>query len=166
MPAEATWRRGDVGGSTPAAAARCDDCAREHARGSAAGDLDMRPLLTSPENAVEILEPWLGGRDRERCVLALLDTKHRLIDVTIVSVGTLDHTFMNPREILRDALLGNAAAIIVGHNHPSGDASPSADDRVVTRRLASAARTVGIDLLDHVVIGGGQWVSMARLGEI
>lgn len=99
-------------------------------------------------------------------MLLLLDTKHRLLDTTLVSIGTIDHTFMNPREILRDALLGNAAAIIVGHNHPSGDVTPSPDDRAVTTRLAAAARTVGIELLDHLVVGGGRWASLARLGVV
>lgn len=115
---------------------------------------------------MDVLEPWLVGHDRERCVAALLDTKHRLLDVIVVSVGTLDHTFMNPREILRDALLGNAAAIVVGHNHPSGDPQPSPDDRAVSRRLTEAAAAVGIDVLDHVVVGSTSWVSMARLGAL
>ncbi|MDX1511456.1 MAG: JAB domain-containing protein [Nitriliruptorales bacterium] len=166
MDSTPAWRSGVAIGVAPVAGRACEHCAREQAQGAAERPLPDRPLLTSPEAAAAVLQPWLGGHDRERCVLLLLDTKHRLLDTTLVSIGTIDHTFMNPREILRDALLGNAAAIIVGHNHPSGDVTPSPDDRAVTTRLAAAARTVGIELLDHLVVGGGRWASLARLGVV
>lgn len=123
-----------------------------------------RPLVTSPEGAAAVLVPALAGSDREACVAALLDTKHRLLTLTTVSVGSLDHTFMGPREVFRDALLGNAAAVVVGHNHPSGDPEPSRDDELVTRRLRRAGELVGVELLDHLVVGGDRWVSLARRG--
>lgn len=127
---------------------------------------DERPSVESPEAAMVVLGPHLHGRDREHCVAALLDTKHRLLTVALVSIGTIDHTFMSPREILREALLANAAAIVVAHNHPSGDAEPSKDDEAVTRRLSKAAEVVGIELLDHLVVADGQWTSLARRGFI
>ena len=96
----------------------------------------------------------------------LLDTRHRVLDTVTISIGSIDHTFMSPREVFRDALLGNAAALVLGHNHPSGDATPSRDDERVTRRLADAAELIGIDLLDHLVVGDGQWVSLARRGVL
>jgi DNA repair protein RadC len=132
----------------------------------AAPAADERPLVTSPEAAASVLVPLLADEDRERCVALLLDTRHRLIDDVVVSVGSIDHTFMSPREVFRDALLGNAAAIVLGHNHPSGDANPSRDDERVTRRLADAAEVIGIDLLDHLVIGRGCWTSLARHGAL
>ena len=71
---------------------------------------------------------------------------------------------MRPREIYRDALLAGASAVVVAHNHPSGDPTPSSDDREVTRRLAEAGETLGVDLLDHLVIAAEEWTSLARLG--
>ncbi len=127
---------------------------------------DERPLVTSPEAAAAVLVPLLADRDREACVALLLDTRHRLLETTTVSVGSIDHTFMSPREVFRDALLGNAAALVLGHNHPSGDATPSRDDERVTRRLAEAAEVIGIDLLDHLVVGAGRWTSLARGGTL
>ena len=124
----------------------------------------LPPEVTSPEAAARLLVPVLADADRERCVALLLDTRHRLLDVATVSVGSIDHTFMAPREVFRDALLGNAAALVLGHNHPSGDPEPSADDEAVTRRLAEAGRLVGVRLLDHLVVGGRRWTSLARRG--
>ncbi len=123
-----------------------------------------RPAVTSPEHAAEILVPLLDGADRERCVAALLDTKHQLLDTVVVSVGSIDHTFMAPREVYRDALVANASAVVLAHNHPSGDPEPSSDDEAVTRRLVAAGDLVGIDLLDHLVVAAGRWISLARRG--
>jgi len=127
------------------------------------GGLD-RVEITSPERAAELLVPQVAGADRERCVAALVDTKHRLLEVAVVSIGSLDHTFMAPREVFRDALLANAAALVLAHNHPSGDPEPSRDDEAVTRRLARAGELIGVELLDHLVVGGQRWVSLARRG--
>lgn len=123
-----------------------------------------RPAVTSPEQAAAVLVPALDGSDREHCVAALLDTKHQLLDTVLVSMGSIDHTFMGPREIYRDALLANASAVVLAHNHPSGDPEPSRDDDAVTRRLAAAGELVGIDLLDHLVVASGRWISLARRG--
>lgn len=123
-----------------------------------------RPAVTSPEAAADVLVPVLHGGDRERCVAALLDTKHRLLELVTVSVGSVDHTFMSPREVFRDALLANATALVLAHDHPSGDPEPSRDDERVTRRLVEAGAIVGVDVLDHLVIGGSRWVSLARRG--
>lgn len=125
-----------------------------------------RPQVASPEEALAVVQPLLAGADRELCLLVTLDTKHRLLAVTTVSVGTADHTFMAPREVFRDALLAGATAIVVAHNHPSGDPAPSADDRQITRRLAQAGATLGVELLDHLVIGDPDWTSLARAGIV
>lgn len=123
-----------------------------------------RPAVTSPEQAADAIVPRLAGADRERCLAALLDTKHRLLAMSTVSVGSIDHTFMAPREVFRDALSANAAAIVLAHNHPSGDPEPSRDDEAVTRRLVRAGSLIGIEVLDHLVVGDGSWVSLARRG--
>lgn len=160
-PRAGTWRGGPAAGRAavaPGAGCRC--------RGAAflPGDIEERPEVTSPEAAAELLAGVVGASDRERCVVALLDVKHRLLDVVTVSLGSLDHTFMAPREIMRDALLANAAALVLAHNHPSGDPEPSRDDETVTARLVEAGHLMGITVLDHLVIGGSRWVSMARRG--
>jgi DNA repair protein RadC len=144
---------------TPAPCAACDRVAYRPGT-------DDRPAVTSPEAAADVLVPHLAAADRERCVAALLDTKHRLLEVTVVSVGSLDHTFMAPREVYRDALLANASAVVLAHNHPSGDPTPSRDDEQLTRRLARAGELIGVDLLDHLVVGGARWVSLARRGQL
>jgi DNA repair protein RadC len=157
----ARWLDGDPTGTVPDRADPCPSCAPH--RFLVARD---RPEVTSPEAAAEVLVPPLRGRDRERCVAALLDTKHRLLDVATVSVGSIDHTFMAPREVFRDALLANASALVLAHNHPSGDPEPSRDDELVTRRLVRAGELVGIEVLDHLVVGGDRWVSLARRGVV
>ena len=149
--------------STP----RCPACAVADLRALFPGCTAPRESLTAPELAADALRPLLAGHDREHCVLISLDSKHRLVAVDTVSIGTVDHTFMSPREIYRDALLRGASAILLGHNHPSGDPTPSDDDLRVTRRLARAGETIGVTLLDHVVIGaGGRYVSLAREGHL
>lgn len=157
----AGWRDGPGGGEV-AVAPRCPVCEPRAFRG---GDRS-RSAVTSPDAAAALLVPALAHRDRERCVAALLDTKHRLIELATVSVGSVDHTFMAPREVYRDALLVNASALVLGHNHPSGDPEPSGDDQQLTRRLVRAGELIGVDLLDHLVIGGTRWVSLARRGVV
>ena len=125
-----------------------------------------RAELVSPESAAALLVPSFVGADRERCLAALVDTKHRLLRVVVVSVGSLDHTFMAPREVFRDALLANAAAMVLAHNHPSGDPEPSRDDELVTRRLVRDGELVGVEVLDHLVVAGGRWISLARRGVV
>jgi DNA repair protein RadC len=158
-----TWLEGPASGTAvqdrPPSCAACDRVAYRP------GTLD-RPEVTSPESAAALLVPQLATSDRERCVAALLDTKHRLLEVVVVSVGSLAHTFMAPREVFRDALLANAAALVLAHNHPSGDPEPSRDDELLTRRLVRAGELVGVDLLDHLVVGGQRWVSLARRGVV
>jgi DNA repair protein RadC len=128
------------------------------------GPPDDRAQISTPDDAVALLRPLFDGQDRECGVLLALDTRHRVIATTVVSIGTAAHTFLAPREVFRDALLSGASAIVVAHNHPSGDADPSDDDRRITRRLADAGATMGIELLDHLVLGDPGWTSMNRLG--
>lgn len=130
------------------------------------GDPAARPQVSRPEVAVGILAPLLTGLDREVAVLLALDTKHRLLAVETVSVGTAAHTFMAPREIYRCALAAGASAIVLAHNHPSGDATASADDRQVTQRLARAGTLLGVTLVDHLVVGDPDWTSLARTGVL
>lgn len=95
-----------------------------------------------------------------------LDTKNRVLSIDTVSVGSVDHTFMAPREVYRDALFRGAAAIVLAHNHPSGDPTPSPADRAITRRLTAAGLAIGVPLVDHLVIGDTHFTSMARQGQV
>jgi DNA repair protein RadC len=156
-PAAPAWSRGPVSG-THEGPASCPACAP---RAFAPGGLD-RPAITSPEAAATLLAPRLAHQDRERCVGALLDTKHRVIELATISIGSVDHTFMAPREVFRDALLANASALVLAHNHPSGDPEPSRDDELLTRRLTRAGELIGVELLDHLVFGWTRWTSLAR----
>lgn len=144
----------------------CQHCAAERARVYRPGAPEDRLEITSPEAAAELLVPMMQDLDREHCLTLNLDTKHRLLATTTVSIGSVDHTFMSPREVFRDALLHGASAIVIAHNHPSGDAEPSRDDEAVTRRLGKAGELVGVEVLDHVVVGHRRWVSLARRGVL
>ena len=144
----------------------CPSCGTDEPRLYRLVPTAERPQFSTPEAAAEVFVPLLTGLDREHCLLASLDSRHRLIAVSQTSIGTIDHTFIAPREVLRDALLHGAAAVVVAHNHPSGDPDPSVADRLVTRRLSQAGALVGIDVLDHLIVGGRGWVSLARDGVI
>lgn len=144
----------------------CPRCAGEQARLYRPGAPEHRPQVTSPEDSADLLVPLLQDLDREHAVTLNLDVKHRLIATTTVSIGSVDHTFISPREVFRDALLHGAGAIVIAHNHPSGDAEPSRDDERITRRLGQAGEILDIDVLDHIVIGHERWVSLARRGAL
>jgi DNA repair protein RadC len=116
--------------------------------------------VSSPDGVYRLMAPRLRGLEKETFHVLLLDGKHRLRSVQRVSEGTLTTSLVHPREVFRPAIQGAAAAVVVVHNHPSGDPEPSREDLEVTRRLARAGRLVGIPLLDHVVIGQGAHVSI------
>jgi DNA repair protein RadC len=112
-----------------------------------------RKKVDSPATAAHVLQQYLDGVDREHFVVLLLDTQNQIIGIHTVTVGTLDASLIHPREIFKTAILANAASILLAHNHPSGDPTPSAEDRMVTRQLAEAGVTMGIEVLDHIVVG-------------
>ncbi len=120
--------------------------------------------IRSPRDVVPLVASTLHGRDREHFVVVYLDTRHRVTGVETVAVGCLNASLVHPREVFKGAVLRSAAAVIVAHNHPSGDPSPSGEDRSLTARLAACGRLLGIDLLDHIVYGDGDWVSLRENG--
>jgi DNA repair protein RadC len=129
--------------------------------------LSERPQFHSPAVAAPILAQYIGETDREQFVVALLTVRHRLIGLHTISVGCLTSSLVHPRECFKPALLGSAAALVVAHNHPSGDPEPSADDISLTRRLAAAGALLGIDVLDHIVLGEhGRFVSLKERGVL
>lgn len=128
--------------------------AAEQARGPRGG------RLRSPAKVAALLAPELRGLQRETFHVLLLDAGHRLIAREQVSEGTLTTSLVHPREVFRPAIRQAAAALVVVHNHPSGDPEPSSEDLAVTRRLVEVGRLLGIPLLDHVVVGDAAWVSI------
>ncbi len=106
------------------------------------------------------------GEEREHFLAILLDARRNVKGVSVVSIGTLSASLVHPREVFRAAIVAGAAAVVAVHNHPSGDPTPSAEDRDVTRRLQRAGELLGIPLADHVVIGAGTTYYSFREGGL
>jgi DNA repair protein RadC len=124
-----------------------------------------RPAVSTPEDVVALCEPQLRGCDREHFWALALNTKNRLIKIIEVSVGSLSASIVHPRELFKEAVRSSAASVVVVHNHPSGDPTPSAADIHLTQRLVRAGDVLGIEVLDHVVIGeGGLHASLREMG--
>jgi DNA repair protein RadC len=123
---------------------------------------DPRRQLNGAGQAYEFLRGIIADRDREVVVVLCLDTKNRLVCVNEAFVGTINQSLTNPREIFKGALLSNAASIILAHNHPSGDPTPSADDEHITQAVKQAGETLCIRLLDHIIVGDGTFYSFAE----
>ena len=120
----------------------------------------------SPKECAAAFALVLQDQSSEVFAILCLSTKHRIIGYHEVSRGTLDTALVHPREVFKAVILANAAAIILAHNHPSGDPTPSVADVTLTERLVKAGRLLGIAVLDHIVIGDGAWVSFMELGRI
>jgi DNA repair protein RadC len=112
----------------------------------------------------KVFRERFDAADREEFLALFLDGKNRVQAFHVVSVGSLTASIIHPREVYKAAIVANAAALIVVHNHPSGDPTPSAEDLAITQRLKQAGELLGIRLLDHVVIGDGRYVSFVDKG--
>ena len=119
-----------------------------------------RQQFLSPADAARFLLPRFGASAVERFGVMMLDTRRRLMRVQLISSGSLDTASAHPREVFREAAIAGAAAVVVFHNHPSGDPSPSVDDVRLTRRLAAAGEIVGIDLDDHLILADTRYFSL------
>ncbi len=145
---------------------------REHAEAlKAAIELGRRCInspnpktrIGSPGDVFDLLGAEMAALDREQIRVIMLDTRNGIIDVETVAIGSLSSCVGHPREIFKGAVMKSAAAIILTHNHPSGDSAPSPEDIALTRRMLEAGKLLGIDLLDHVVIGDGSYCSIRSL---
>ncbi len=123
-----------------------------------------RGRIGGPRDAYELCAPTMRDLPHEEFRVLLLNTQHAVVREVTVSRGVLDGSVVHPREVFREAITESAAAVLLVHNHPSGDPAPSAEDRQVTTQLAEAGRVVGIPVLDHVVIGDGRYVSFVEAG--
>jgi len=128
---------------------------------SEAGD---KPIVKTPEDVAGLVRGRLKGKKKEHFLVLMLDTRSRLIRVAEISIGSLDGTIVHPREVFKEAISATAASVIFVHNHPSGDTTASEDDVGLTKRLAEAGDIVGIDVLDHIIIGDNKYSSLKREG--
>ncbi len=126
---------------------------------------DRRQRVNNPEAVAGVLAKFFEGADRESMVALALDTRNAVIGINVVSVGSLDSAPSLPREVFKFAVLSNAASIILGHNHPSGDPSPSIDDIRTTKRLVDAGKILGIEVLDHIIVGEEGHASLRNTNE-
>lgn len=125
-----------------------------------------RPLIKSPDDAAALVMEEMRCLDREHFRVLLLNTKNQVVGVDEVSVGTLNYSAVHPRELFRRAIKRSAASVILVHNHPSGDPTPSREDIEITGRLVEAGRIIGIQVLDHIIVGEKRFVSLKAEGLI
>ncbi|MBI4597997.1 MAG: DNA repair protein RadC [Candidatus Omnitrophica bacterium] len=143
-----------VYGIGPAKAVQLKAAAELARRMALAGSHDQ-PAIDSAEAAAAIVRPHLLEKKKEHFVALLLDSRHRLIRLAPIAIGSLSATLVHPRELFKEAIAASAAAVIVAHNHPSGDPEPSAHDLELTTRLMEAGVLLGIEVLDHVIVATG-----------
>ncbi|HET7478792.1 MAG TPA: DNA repair protein RadC [Rubrobacteraceae bacterium] len=124
-----------------------------------------RPVISSPADVDGLLRGRIANRDRENFVAVLLNTKNEVLEISTVSIGTLSNSLVHPREVFKPAVRASAASVVLAHNHPSGRVEPSREDRQVTGRLVDAAEILGIEVLDHVIVGDG-YFSMKEHGML
>jgi DNA repair protein RadC len=138
----------------------------EMARRALAQQLHSVPIFQHTKLVKDYVAAHLHGRDQETFVVLFLDASHRLLKLEEMFIGTLTQTSVYPREVLKRALTLNAAAVVLGHNHPSGTPEPSRADIMLTQTLRAALQLVDVKVLDHIVVGPGSAVSMAELNLI
>ncbi len=165
-----------LGSADPAELLACDELGPgsalrliacfELGRQAAREKLSRRPAITCPADAAQLLAPGMRGLRQEQFRALLLDSKHRVIRDVLIAQGGLNSAVVHPRDVLRPAILASAAALLLVHNHPSGDPEPSEEDFRLTARFLEASRLVGIELLDHLVMGGGETISLKERGAL
>ena len=128
--------------------------------------IDAGVSITSAAQVHRSLAPQFADLEQEVFMVLLLDRKQRLKRALEITVGTLDSSIVHPREVFRDAIREAAASVLAVHNHPSGDPTPSEEDRYLTRRLAAAAEILGLTLLDHVIVCRGSYHSFRDAGDL
>lgn len=122
--------------------------------------------VRSPEDGYNLLKLFLEDKDREYFIVIALNTKNEPVAINTCHIGSLNASIVHPREVMKLGILSNAASIIVGHNHPSGQPTPSKEDIDVTERLKKAGAILGIELLDHIIVGDESFISLKEKGYI
>lgn len=127
---------------------------------------EPRPKIKSSQDVYALLSPRIGGLKKECFVCLYLSTKNQLLKEETISIGSLNASVVHPREVFKGAIQESAASIILAHNHPSGDAMPSSEDVELTKKLVESGKLIGINVLDHVIIGDGQFASLKEMGML
>ncbi|HWQ42131.1 MAG TPA: DNA repair protein RadC [Desulfosporosinus sp.] len=138
--------------------------ALELGRRSVSVDPMSRPVVNSPQDVAHIVMEEMRFLDREHFRVVSLSTKNHVLGISPISIGSLNSSLVHPRECFKEAIRRNSNAIILLHNHPSGDPTPSQEDIEVTRRLAEGGKILGIEVLDHVIIGDNRFISLKERG--
>lgn len=154
-----------VKGIGPAKAAQVQ-AAVELGKRLACMEQGLRPTVRSPQDVCSFVMEEMCYLDREHFRVVILNTKNQVLAVETISVGSLNSSLVHPREVFKPAVLKSAAAVILLHNHPSGDATPSSEDLEITRRLAEAGKLIGIEVLDHIIIGDHVFTSLKERAVI
>lgn len=123
-----------------------------------------RPVVNSPQDVANLVMEEMRNLDREHFRVVTLTTKNHVLGISPVSIGSLNSSLVHPRECFKEAIRRNSNAIILLHNHPSGDPTPSREDIEVTKRLAEGGEILGIEVLDHVIIGENRYISLKERG--
>jgi len=123
-------------------------------------------VIRSPEDAACLLMDEMKHLDREHFKVILLDSKNSVISIETVSIGTVNASIVHPREVLKPALMKSATSLILVHNHPTGQTSPSREDILLTRRFEKCGRILGIEIVDHIIIGDGSYESLKEGGYL
>lgn len=118
--------------------------------------------ITSPEDAERIFREYIGDSDREVVAAITLDNRNNVTSISTVSIGDTRSSIFHPREVFKTAILSNASGIILGHNHPSGECKPSPEDIVATARAKEAGKILGIEVMDHIILGHNRFTSMKK----
>jgi DNA repair protein RadC len=149
-----------ITGIGPAKAAQIKAAVEFGKRLEADASEEPKRILKSPEDVVAEVRNQLKGKKKEHFMVLCLDTRNRLINGKLVSMGSLDTSIVHPREVFKEAVSSCAASVIFAHNHPSGDPEPSKEDVELTKRLAKAGEIIGIDVLDHIIVCDKGYVSL------
>jgi DNA repair protein RadC len=123
-----------------------------------------KPVIKTPDDVMNVVGGRLRGKKKENFLALLLDSRGHVIKVSEISIGSLEASIVHPREVFREAMSASAASVVLVHNHPSGDPEPSNEDIQITKRLVEVGELVGIDVLDHVIIGDNTFTSLKRKG--
>ena len=136
----------------------------ELAKRLADSHMEFKGVINNPQDAAEMVLGELSLEDKEHFMIIMLNTKHRVIAKKVISIGHLNASLVHPREMFKEAIKRSSAAVILVHNHPSGDLTPSNDDISTTRRLVEVGQLLGIQVLDHIIVGDNRYLSFREKG--
>jgi len=122
--------------------------------------------IKNPETVVKAIRAGIKDKAKEHFKLILLNPRNKIIGISTVSVGTLNASLVHPREVFKDAIVHSAASVVLAHNHPSGDPEPSEDDLTITKRLTEAGKILGVEVIDHIIVGKNGFFSFKEKGLV